>query len=192
MLTSTRGLRPRSRRAQIRDRCWFTMKIYIASDHAGFDLKKVLIEHLKSQNIDVEDCGAFEFDSDDDYPDFIYPCAKKVGENPGSLGIVMGGSGQGEAMVANKAKGVRAALFYGAVLPQAAVDVAGRKSADRLEMLRLTREHNDANVLSLGVRFLTENEAKEAVDLFVSKGFSGEERHKRRIEKIGKIEESLK
>ncbi len=162
--------------------------IYIVSDHAGFELKKEIIKHLKSKGEDVEDCGNQVFDKDDDYPDYIYPCAKKVGENPGSLGIVMGGSGQGEAMVANKARGVRAALFYGAVLPQGAVDVAGRKSEDPLEMLRLTREHNDANVLSLGVRFLTVDQAKEAVDAWIGAKFTAEARHVRRIEKIKELE----
>lgn len=164
------------------------MRIYIASDHAGFELKKVLIEHLKSKGFDVVDIGAHELDKDDDYPDFIYPCAKKVGENPGSLGIVMGGSGQGEAMVANKAKGARAALFYGAVLPKSAVDVTGRMSEDPLEMLRLTREHNDSNVLSLGVRFLTVDQAKDAVDAWIGAKFTNEPRHARRIEKISDFE----
>lgn len=146
--------------------------IYIASDHAGFELKKALIEHLKSKGLEVEDIGAHVFDKDDDYPDFIYPCAKKVGENPGSLGIVMGGSGQGEAMAANKALGVRAALYYGA----------------KPEIITLSKEHNNANVLSLGARFLTVDEAVEAVDLWLITKFSGEPRHARRIEKIQKLE----
>ncbi|MDO8486759.1 MAG: RpiB/LacA/LacB family sugar-phosphate isomerase [Candidatus Curtissbacteria bacterium] len=165
------------------------MRIYIASDHAGFDLKKVLIEHLKSEGKEVEDCGAFQYDEADDYPDFIYPCAQKVANDTGSLGIVIGGSGQGEAMVANKAKGARAAVFYGVVMPQGAVDITGRTSEDPLEMLRLTREHNDANVLSLGVRFLTVDQAKEAVDAWIGAKFTAEARHVRRIEKIKKFEE---
>lgn len=154
------------------------MKIFIASDHAGFELKKALIDHLKSQNVDVEDCGAFEFDQNDDYPDFIYPCSLRVAEShsqgkPGeSLGIVIGASGQGEAMVANKVRGIRAAVYYGG----------------DLDLVKRAKDHNNANVLSLGAKFLSEDEAKEAVDLFISEEFPGEERHMRRIKKISKIE----
>ncbi|MBI2598993.1 RpiB/LacA/LacB family sugar-phosphate isomerase [Candidatus Curtissbacteria bacterium] len=148
------------------------MKVFIASDHAGFELKKALVAYLKSKGLEVRDCGNEVFDKDDDYPDFIYPCAKNVGENLGSLGIVIGGSGQGEAICANKARGVRAALYYGA----------------KLDIIKLSKEHNDANILSLGARFLTEDEAKEAVDLWLSTKFSGEERHARRIAKIRDLE----
>ena len=146
--------------------------IYIASDHAGFELKKALIEHLKSQGQKVEDCGPFEYNKDDDYPDFIYPCAVNVASNPGSLGIVMGYSGQGEAMVANKAKDVRAVLYYG-----------GNDS-----VVKLSREHNNANMLSLGAHFLNTEQAERVVDLWIETGFLGG-RHQRRIDKIKKIEE---
>lgn len=149
--------------------------IYIASDHAGFELKKALIEHLKSKGLEVEDIGAHVFDKDDDYPDFIYPCASRVARSkPGeAVGIVIGGSGQGEAIAANKALGVRAALYYGG----------------SLDIITLSKEHNSANVLSLGARFLSVDEAKEAVDLWLATKFGSEERHLRRIEKIKKIEE---
>lgn len=149
------------------------MKIFIASDHAGFDLKKALIEYLKSKNIDVEDCGAFEFDQDDDYPDFINLCAQKVANDALSLGIVIGASGQGEAIVANKVKGVRAAVYYGG----------------NLDIIRLSKDHNNTNILSLGARFLTEDEAKEAVRLWFETKFTGESRHRRRLDKITKIED---
>ncbi len=148
------------------------MKIYIASDHAGFELKKALIEHLKSKGEEVEDMGAHEFDKDDDYPDFVYPCAKKVGEEPGSLGIVIGWSGQGEAFAANKAKGVRAVVYYGG----------------NPEIIKLSKIHNSANVLSLGAGFLSDDEAKAAVDLWLATDFLNEERHVRRIEKISDLE----
>src|SRR3989344_4012990 len=151
------------------------MKIYIASDHAGFELKKDLIEHLRSKDIEVEDCGAYEFDPDDDYPDFIYPCAQKVANDPGSLGIVIGASGQGEAICANKVKGVRAALFYGG----------------DLDLVKRSKDHNDANILSLGAKFLSTGDAKKAVDLWVGEAFSNEQRHKRRIGKIKRIEGGL-
>ena len=151
------------------------MKIFIASDHAGFELKKALIEHLRSKDFVVEDCGAFKFDPVDDYPDFIFPCAQKVGSDSGSLGIVIGASGQGEAMVANKVKGIRAALFYGG----------------DLDLVKRSKDHNNANVLSLGAKFLSIEEAKKAVDLWVSEFFSNEERHVRRIGKIKKLEENI-
>lgn len=146
--------------------------IYIASDHAGFELKQKLIEHLRSTDQEVEDCGAFVLDKQDDYPDFVYPCAKKVAQDPGSIGIVIGGSGQGEAIMANKVKGVRAAHYYG-----------GHE-----EIISLSRQHNNANVLSLGARFMTTEQAQRSVDLFIETGFESG-RHQRRIDKISKLEE---
>jgi ribose 5-phosphate isomerase B len=145
--------------------------IYIASDHAGVELKAKLLSHLKEQGNEVEDCGANQNDPEDDYPDFIYPCAIKVSENPGSMGIVIGGSGQGEAIVANKVKGVRAALYYG-----------GHE-----DIISLSRQHNNANVLALGARFLTVEQAERAVDLWIETGFDGG-RHLRRVEKISSLE----
>ena len=150
------------------------MKIYIASDHAGFSLKRQLIQYLKIKGIEVEDMGAFEIDEADDYPDFIYPCAKKVINDPGSLGVVVGGSGQGEAIVANKVRGIRAAVFYGPV-------------AGRFDIAKLAKEHNNVNILSLGARFLSPEDAKKAVTAWLDARFEGG-RHERRIEKINKIE----
>jgi ribose 5-phosphate isomerase B len=147
------------------------MTIYIGSDHAGFEIKRQIIEHLKSANREVEDCGAYTFDPDDDYPDYCYPCAVKVSQNPGSMGIVLGMSGNGEAIVANKAKGVRAALYYG-----------GHE-----EIVILSRQHNDANVLSIGAKFISQAEVERAVDLFLETSFEGG-RHKRRIDKISALE----
>lgn len=143
-------------------------KVYLASDHAGFALKEALSAHVVSLGYEVHDVGAFTLDTDDDYPDFITPCAEHVAADTGSFGIVLGGSGQGEAMAANRVPGVRAALYYG-----------GNR-----DLVRLTREHNNANVLSLGARFLSEEEAKETVSLFLSTPFSGDERHIRRIQKF--------
>lgn len=119
----------------------------------------------------VEDCGPHAFDPEDDYPDFIYPCAVKVGQNPGSMGIVLGMSGTGEAIVANKAKGVRAALYYG-----------GQE-----DIIILSRRHNNANVLSLGAKFLSIQQVERAIDLWIATGFDGG-RHSRRIDKISKLE----
>ena len=145
--------------------------IYIASDHGGFELKNKIIEHLKKSDLEVQDCGPHSLDPDDDYPDFIYPCAVKVGQNPGSIGIVLGRSGQGEAIVANKAKGVRAALYYG-----------GNE-----DIVTLSRQHNNANILSLSGDHLSLEQAERAVDLFIETKFDGG-RHQRRIEKISKLE----
>jgi ribose 5-phosphate isomerase B len=142
--------------------------IYLASDHAGFELKSKIAEFLKKEGIPFEDMGPHIYDENDDYPDFIIPAAKKVAEKPENKGIVLGGSGQGEAIAANKVKGVRAALYYG-----------GQK-----DIVKLSRTHNDANILSLGARFVKAEEALEAVKVWLSTDFSQEERHRRRIEKI--------
>lgn len=148
------------------------MKIYLASDHAGFELKEKLEVFLSGLGYEVEDVGNSHHEDEDDYPDFIFPAAENVSKDPeNSRAIILGGSGQGEAMAANRINGVRAAVFYGGPL----------------DIVKLSREHNDANILSLGARFIFENEAKEAVKLWLETSFSEEGRHKRRIEKIDKI-----
>lgn len=167
------------------------MKVYLATDHAGFELKNKVAVFLKKEGYEVEDCGPFEYDKNDDYPDFIAVAAQKVSDNPQDFGIVFGGSGQGEAMVANKFKNVRCALFYGPVIPPLATDITGKESDDPYEMLRLTREHNNSNMLSIGVRFLAKQDALNAIKLFLETRYSSEERHERRIGKIQKIEENL-
>lgn len=150
--------------------------IYIASDHAGFGLKGKLIEYLKSRGHDVEDMGANELKPDDDYPDYVIPCALRVAQGERvDRGIVIGGSGQGEAIAANKVKGIRAAVYYGS-------------SKAGLEVITLSREHNDTNVLALGSRFMSIDEAKEAVDLWLETKFDSSSRHQRRHDKISKVE----
>ena len=144
------------------------MKIYIGSDHAGYELKEKLKKYLSEFNYEVIDKGAFEYKEFDDYPDYVEPVAHSVVEYKESFGIVLGGSGQGEAMDANRVEGVRACEFYGG----------------NLDVVKVSREHNDANILSLGARFITEEEAKKAVDIFINTKFSGDERHVRRIEKL--------
>lgn len=158
------------------------MKIYIGTDHAGFELKEKLKVYLEELELgyEVQDFGAFNFVEDDDYPDYVKQVAEAVAKNKGSFGIVLGGSGQGEAMCANRTAGVRAAVFYG----QEEMKNSENKNSETFEIVKLAREHNDANVLSLGVRFLTEDEAKFAVELFLSTKFSGDERHVRRINKF--------
>jgi len=144
------------------------MTIYLATDNAGFELKEKIKKFLVDSGHTVEDCGAHTLNPDDDYPDFIRIAAEKVAKNPGSRGIILGGSGQGEAMVANRVLGIRATVFYGF----------------SQEIITLSRTHNDANILSLGSRFLTINEATEAVQLWLSTAFSEDPRHKRRIAKF--------
>ena len=147
------------------------MKIFIGSDHAGFELKKNLIEYLSDLGHEMRDMGAKKFDAEDDYPDFIIPVAKEISHNPSFRGIIIGGSGQGEAMCANKIYGVRAAVYYGG----------------NSDIVKLSREHNDANILSLGARFVGPDVARAAVRLWLDTPFSGDERHKRRILKMYSI-----
>ncbi|MBU1000852.1 RpiB/LacA/LacB family sugar-phosphate isomerase [Patescibacteria group bacterium] len=167
------------------------MKVYLATDHAGFELKEKVKKHLQELGYEVEDCGAYEFDKDDDYPDFIAQAAEKVSKNLSSKAIIFGSSGQGEAMVANKFPNVRAAVFYTPVVPSHNVDVTGRESSDPFEMIRLTREHNNANVLSLGAKILKEEDVLKAVKLWLETPFTNKLRHLRRIEKIKEIEENI-
>lgn len=168
------------------------MKIFIATDHSGLDLKNTIKEFLEKEGHEVVDCGAYTFDKNDDYPDFIGKAAEGVSKDPQNCrGIVIGGSGEAEMMTANKFKNVRCGLFYTPAIPVAAADVTGRISTDPFEIIRLTREHNDANMLSLSARFLKTEDALKAVKLWLETPFPGDERHQRRIEKISKIEESL-
>lgn len=168
------------------------MKIFLGADHAGFDLKEEVKDFLKKAGYEVEDCGALEFNKTDDYPEFISQAAAAVSQDPeNSRAIIFGRSGQAEAMLANKYKGVRAALFYCPAVPLGPADVTGRISRDPLEMIRLTREHNNANILSLGATFLKTSDALKVAKMWLESPFTQEERHVRRIEKIKKIEEGL-
>jgi len=160
----------------------YFMVIHFAADHAGFDLKEKLKIYLKELGYEVKDHGAFEYNEKDDYPDFIRFAAKAVAENPEiDRAVVLGGSGQGEAMIANRFQGVRAAVFYGKPYLEAKPP---SERAVSISVIKLSREHNNANVLSLGARFLSEEEAKEAVKLWLKTPFSEEARHQRRIRKI--------
>lgn len=147
-------------------------KIYIASDHAGFKLKNILIDFLTERGYQIFDEGAFEYNESDDYPDFISKVAQKVSENPTkNKGIILGGSGQGEAIVANRFKDIRAIVYYG-----------GDEN-----IITLSREHNDANIISLGARFVSEEYAKKIVELWLNTDFSQKDRHIRRNKKIDLI-----
>lgn len=160
------------------------MKIYIGSDHAGYELKEKLKEFLVGLKYEVEDKGAFKFDAEDDYPDFIRPVAEAVSIDSESKGIILGGSGFGEAMCANRVRGARALVFYGPMLAKGDIDAEGKKSTDPYEIIKLSRMHNNANIISFGARFITDDEAKQAVKTFLETKFGGGERHIRRINKL--------
>ena len=163
------------------------MKVYFASDHAGFEIKNQLLAYVRDElGYDVEDCGAFTYDKDDDYPALIAAAARKLSKDAqdglDSRAIVAGASGQGEAIVANRFRGVRCALYYGPA-QNSQKDMSGKE----LDMLSSTREHNNANALSLGLRFISLEEAKAAVKKWLAEPFSGEERHARRIRGIDEV-----
>ncbi len=147
------------------------MKVFVATDHAGFSLKEEIKKFLIDQGYDVEDCGALSFNKDDDYPDLIKIAAEKVSQNQDAKGIIFGKSGTGEEIVANKIRNIRAFTGFSA------------------ENVRLAREHNNANILSLGSEFVTFEKAQELVKIFLTTPFSKEERHQRRLDEITEIEE---
>lgn len=149
------------------------MRIHIGSDHAGLELKAFLISHLTKSGHDVTDHGPYEYDALDDYPIFCIPAAEATAADPDSLGIVLGGSGNGEQMAANKVKGVRAALVWSN------------------EIARLAREHNNANVISIGGRMHLPEFCAELIDTFISTPFSFDERHMRRIGQIADYENEV-
>jgi ribose 5-phosphate isomerase B len=146
------------------------MKIHIGSDHAGLEFKAVIIAHLKKNGHDVTDHGPHEFDSQDDYPVFCIPTALATAADQSSFGIVLGGSGNGEQIAANKVKGVRAALVWS------------------LETAKLARQHNNANVISIGQRMHDQDFCLQLVDTFLETSFSADERHVRRINQISNYE----
>jgi len=152
------------------------MKIYFASDHAGFEMKNTLVEFAKGLGFEVEDLGSKKLDPNDDYPLIIEKVALEVFKDPTNCkAIILGGSGQGEAMVANRFPNVRAVVYYGG----------------NIDIIKFSREHNDANVLSLGARFLKPEDSEEVIKLWLETPFGGDKRHMRRLEEIDKLEESL-
>jgi ribose 5-phosphate isomerase B len=146
------------------------MRLYLGSDHAGFELKNHLIEWLTAHGHEAVDCGPHAYDAADDFPPFCLRAAERTAGDPGSLGVVIGGSGNGEAIAANKVKGVRAALVWSE------------------QTATLGREHNNANVLSVGARMHTQEEATRFLEVFVGTPYSEEERHSRRIEMLATYE----
>ena len=150
---------------------YFGHMIYLGSDHAGFDLKQDVARALQEAGEDVTDLGALELDPDDDYPDYAFAVGEAVADNPGSFGILVCGSSEGVCIAANKVPGVRAV------------------SVPSVELARLAREHNDANVLCLSGWNQGLEDVRPLIETFLSTGFSGEERHVRRLGKIADYEE---
>lgn len=144
------------------------MKIHLATDHAGFEHKEVLKSHLLEKGYEVVDHGPNKLDENDDYPDFITPCAQAIALVSEDKAIIFGGSGEGEAMCANRIAGVRAVVYYGG----------------STEILTFSRNHNNANILSIGARFISAEEVAPVVDLWLDTPFSGNERHIRRLAKF--------
>ena len=149
------------------------MKIHLATDHAGFELKEKIKKYLQENGYEITDHGAWKYDSRDDYPDFIFPAAYAVANDPDSFGIIMGGSGQGEAMAANRIKGVRAVVYYGG----------------NDEIINLSRIHNNANILSLGARFIESSTACKKIERWL-KGTFESGRHEKRIQKLDNFSQS--
>jgi ribose 5-phosphate isomerase B len=155
------------------------MKIFIGTDHAGYVLKEHLVMTLKGEGYEVVDKGAYEYNEQDDYPDFVIPVAEEVSKDPDNVkGIILGGTGEGEAIAANKFPHVRAVVYYGESHP--IVD-------DESNIIVRSRQHNNSNILSLGARYFTEESAMEAVDLWLETPYSEDERHVRRLAKIDAI-----
>jgi len=163
------------------------LKIAITTDHAGYEALKELRLFLESMGHECVEYGPTSFNEDDDYPDFMFPAARAVASGECERGVIMGGSGQGEAIAANRVPGVRCALFYGPVVAKVAVNAEGTISDDPYEIITLSRTHNDANVLSLSGRFLSMDEMKTALKLWFETPFSGAERHQRRINKLDEV-----
>lgn len=163
------------------------MKIALTTDHAGYERLKLLKQYLQDLGHECVDFGPTSLDPDDDYPQLIAPAAKAVASGACDVAVIMGGSGQGEAIAANRIRGARCAVYYGPAKAVEAIDASGASAQDDFEILRLSRQHNNANILSLGARFLDQDQVNHAVDLWLSVPFSGEVRHERRIKALDEL-----
>lgn len=160
------------------------MKVALSTDHAGFEQLQKLQQLLAAAGHECVNFGPQVLDTTDDYPDFIFPAARAVAAGECEAGIIWGGSGQGEAIAANRIRGVRCAVYYSSASAKEAIDADGTAAADNFEILRLSRQHNHANMLSLGARFLTFDEARQAIMIWLQTPYSEAERHVRRIKKL--------
>lgn len=160
------------------------MTIALTADHAGYEQGRQLQSWLESLGYVCQNFGPPSLQPGDDFPDFVKPAAKAVASGQCQRGIILGGSGQGEAMAANRTIGVRCAVFYGPAVARSVVDAAGRTSHDPYEIVRLSRQHNDANMLSLAARFVGLEDLKIVIKMWLDTAFSGEVRHSRRNAKL--------
>ena len=160
------------------------MKIALSTDHAGYERLKKLKAGLELAGYATHDFGPVQFNIDDDYPDFIKPACEAVLAGGCEVGIIFGGSGQGEAMAANRFKGIRCMVWYGPSVPIEAVNAEGVMSSYPYEILKLSRQHNNANMLSIAGRFVNDEETLRVAITWLNQAFTGEERHQRRIEKL--------
>jgi len=147
-----------------------TARLFLAGDHAGFKLKEIIKSYLAKKGFTLSDFGPLEFDNKDDYPDYVIPMAKKLAKTNGARGLIIAGSGQGEAIATNKIKGIRAGIYHGG----------------SNKIVKTGREHDDTNILCIGSRFMSESEAKRAINIFLNTEFQGG-RHSRRLKKVSRI-----
>jgi ribose 5-phosphate isomerase B len=163
------------------------MNIALATDHTGFEQLKDIKEYLEALGHDCQDFGPASLNINDDYPDFIFKAAQAVAEGSCEMGIILGGSGQGEAMAANRLHGVRCAVFYGPAVVGRIIDNNGRVSSSPYEIVRLSREHNNSNMLSLAARFVSLMDMKQVIKLWLETPFTEQPRHVRRIDKLDRL-----
>ncbi|HSW78456.1 MAG TPA: RpiB/LacA/LacB family sugar-phosphate isomerase [Candidatus Babeliales bacterium] len=160
------------------------MKIALATDHTGFEQLKDIQFYLESMGYECENFGPKTLNLTDDYPDYIFQAAQAVALGSCERGIILGGSGQGEAIAANRLKGIRCAVFYGPAVVGRIIDANGRVSSSPYEIVRLSRQHNDANMLSIAARFVSLTDMRQVITLWLDTPFSDEPRHVRRINKL--------
>ncbi len=163
------------------------MKIALATDHTGFEQLKDLQEFLESLGHECINYGPKSLNINDDYPDFIFQAAGAVANNTCERGVILGGSGEGEAMAANRLKGIRCGVFYGPAVVGRIIDVNGRVSSSPYEIVRLTRQHNNANMISIAARFVSVTDMKQVVKIWLETPFNSEPRHVRRIDKLDRL-----
>lgn len=163
------------------------MRVAVTTDHTGLayaDRFAQFSAYLAELGHEVVNFGPAALDMDDDYPDYIFPAAKAVASGECDVAIIMGGSGQGEAMAANRITGIRCTTFYAPAIAKEPIDADGNLSTDPYEILRLSRQHNHANMLSLSARFLSVDEMKQAIAVWLETPWSDAERHTRRVNKL--------
>jgi len=164
-----------------------SMKIAVTTDHTGLayeGMYETFKHYIAELGHEVVDFGPRTLDMDDDYPDLMFPAAHAVAKGDCDAGVIMGGSGQGEGMAVNRVKGVRCTVFYSPAITKQPIDAEGRLSTDPYEILRLSRQHNHANMLSLSARFLSPDEMKQAIKIWLETPYSDVERHARRVRKL--------